>query len=169
MRGTVHKSLKGPCGANYNGGGLFEEAYSHEALEKVLHRNFASERMGYCDTPVMITSYDIERRKTVFLKSRHPDHSELLCAEASRATSVAPTYFQPVNLQWAEQSATLIDGGVFINSPAVSAYAGVRKLFHDEPIAMLSPGTSELPDQSAMTGQDLGRRARNYVLSGLHV
>ena len=100
--------------------------------------------MRDCGMPVMVTSYDIERRKTVFLKSWHADHSELSCAEASRATSAAPTYFEPVNLQWAEQSRTLIDGGVFINSPAVSAYAEARKLFPDEPIAMLSLGTGEL-------------------------
>ena len=125
-------------------GGLFEEAYSHEALEKILHKYFGDKRMGDCGTPVMVTSYDIEARKTVFLKSWHADHSELLCAEASRATSAAPTYFEPVNLQWAEQSRTLIDGGVFINSPAVSAYAEARKLFPDEPIAMLSLGTGEL-------------------------
>jgi len=125
-------------------GGLFEEAYSHEALEKVLHKYFADKRMGDCGTPVMVTSYDIERRKTVFLKSWHPEHCELLCAEASRATSAAPTYFEPVNLQWAEQSRTLIDGGIFINSPAVSAYAEACKLFPDEPISMLSLGTGEL-------------------------
>jgi patatin-like phospholipase/acyl hydrolase len=125
-------------------GGLFEEAYSHEALEQILDKYFGDKRMGDCGTPVMVTSYDIERRKTVFLKSWHADHSELLCAEASRATSAAPTYFEPVNLQWAEQSRTLIDGGVFINSPAVSAYAEARKLFPDEPIAMLSLGTGEL-------------------------
>ena len=125
-------------------GGLFEEAYSHEALEKILHKYFGDRKMRDCGTPVMVTSYDIERRKTVFLKSWHADHSELLCAEASRATSAAPTYFEPVNLHWAEQSRTLIDGGVFINSPAVSAYAEARKLFPDEPIAMLSLGTGEL-------------------------
>ncbi|MCH1609949.1 MAG: patatin-like phospholipase family protein, partial [Luminiphilus sp.] len=125
-------------------GGLFEEAYSHEALEKILHKYFGDKKMSDCGTPVMVTSYDIERRKTVFLKSWHTDHRELLCAEASRATSAAPTYFEPANLQWAEQSRTLIDGGVFINSPAVSAYAEARKLFPDEPIAMLSLGTGEL-------------------------
>jgi len=92
----------------------------------------------------MVTSYDIERRKTVFFKSWHSDHSELSCAEASRATSAPPTYFEPVNLQWAEQTATLIDGGVFINSPAVSAYAEACKLFPDDPIGMLSSGTGEL-------------------------
>ena len=50
-------------------GGLFEEAYSHEALEKILNQYFRDKRMGDCGTPVMVTSYDIERRKTVFLKS----------------------------------------------------------------------------------------------------
>ena len=125
-------------------GGLFEEAYSHEALETILQRYFGEKRLSDCGTPVMVTSYDIEHRKTVFIKSWHSDHSELLCAEASRATSAAPTYFEPMNLEWAEQSRTLIDGGVFINSPAVSAYAEARKLFPDEPIAMLSLGTGEL-------------------------
>ena len=125
-------------------GGLFEEAYSHEALETILQRYFGDKRLSDCGTPVMVTSYDIEHRKTVFIKSWHSDHSQLLCAEASRATSAAPTYFEPVNLEWAEQSRTLIDGGVFINSPAVSAYAEARKLFPDEPIAMLSLGTGEL-------------------------
>ena len=138
-----------------NGGGLFEEVYSHKALEKVLHKYFANKRMGDCGTPVMVTSYDIERRKMVFFKSWHPDHRELLSAEASRATSAPPTYFEPVNLQWAEQTATLIDGGVFINSPAVSAYAEPCKLFPDDLIAMLFLGTGELtrpiPYDAAMT------------------
>jgi len=68
----------------------------------------------------------------------------LLCSDAARATSAAPTYFEPANLQWADESRTLIDGGVYMNSPAVSAYAEARKLFPNEPIAMLSLGTGEL-------------------------
>ena len=47
-------------------------------------------------------------------------------------------------MSWGEESRTLIDGGVFINSPSVSAYAEARKLFPGEPIAMLSLGTGEL-------------------------
>ncbi len=38
----------------------------------------------------------------------------------------------------------MIDGGVFMNSPSVSAYAEARKLFPDEEIALLSIGTGEL-------------------------
>jgi patatin-like phospholipase/acyl hydrolase len=78
------------------------------------------------------------------MKSWHADHAALLCSDAARATSAAPTYFEPANLQWAEKSRTLIDGGVYMNSPAVSAYAEARKLFPNQPIAMLSLGTGEL-------------------------
>ena len=125
-------------------GGIFEEAYSHKALEAVLETYFGDRTMAECGVPAMVTSYDIQNRRTVFMKSWHPDHAALLCSEAARATSAAPTYFEPANLQWADENRTLIDGGVYMNSPAVSAYAEARKLFPDEPIAMLSLGTGEL-------------------------
>ena len=125
-------------------GGIFEEAYSHEALEAVLKHYFGDRTLSECGIPAMVTSYDIQNRRTVFMKSWHADHAALLCSDAARATSAAPTYFEPANLQWAEESRTLIDGGVYMNSPAVSAYAEARKLFPNEPIAMLSLGTGEL-------------------------
>ena len=125
-------------------GGIFEEAYSHKALEAVLEYYFGERTLSESGVPVMVTSYDIQNRRTVFMKSWHRDHAALLCSEAARATSAAPTYFEPANLQWADENRTLIDGGVYMNSPAVSAYAEARKLFPDHPIAMLSLGTGEL-------------------------
>jgi len=125
-------------------GGILEEAYSHEALEAILNQYFGDRALSECRVPTMVTSYDIQHRRTVFLKSWHSDHSGLLCRDAARATSAAPTYFEPANLEWASESHTLIDGGVFINSPSVSAYAEARKLFPDDEIAMLSIGTGEL-------------------------
>ena len=125
-------------------GGILEEAYSHEALEAILDRYFGGRALSACRVPTMVTSYDIQHRRTVFLKSWHGDHSGLLCKEAARATSAAPTYFEPATLEWASESRTLIDGGVFMNSPSVSAYAEAQKLFPDDEIAMLSIGTGEL-------------------------
>ena len=125
-------------------GGILEEAYSHEALETILNRYFGDRALSECRIPTMVTSYDIQHRRTVFLKSWHSDHEGVLCKEAARATSAAPTYFEPATLEWASESRTLIDGGVFINSPSVSAYAEARKLFPDDEIAMLSIGTGEL-------------------------
>lgn len=125
-------------------GGLLEEAYSHEALEHILQKHFADQSLEDCAIPTMVTSYDIQNRGAVFLKSWHHEHKQLLCRDAARATTAAPTYFEPMSLQLADQSKTLIDGGVFVNSPAVSAYAEATKLFPDEPIAMLSLGTGDL-------------------------
>lgn len=92
----------------------------------------------------MVTSYDIQNRRTVFLKSWHGDHQPLLCRDAARATSAAPTYFEPKPLYTGDVVSVLIDGGIFMNSPSVSAYAEARKLFPDDPIAVLSLGTGEL-------------------------
>ena len=125
-------------------GGIFEEAYSHKALEGVLERYFGDATLGDCAIPTMVTSYDIQNRRTVFLKSWHHEHAGLKCSAAARATSAAPTYFEPAMLEWAEEQRTLVDGGVFMNSPSVSAYAEAQKLFPGEPIAMLSLGTGEL-------------------------
>ena len=125
-------------------GGILEEAYSHEVLEGVLGKYFAGATLGDCEVPTMVTSYDIQNRRTVFLKSWHADHQSLLCRDAARATSAAPTYFEPKPLDTGDVASVLIDGGIFMNSPSVSAYAEARKLFPEDPIAVLSLGTGEL-------------------------
>ena len=110
-------------------GGILEEAYSHANLEKILEDYFSAARLGDCRIPTMVTSYDIHARKTVFLKSWQIEHHDILCKDAARATSAAPTYFEPKPLDVDEQERILIDGGIFINSPSVSAYAEAIKLF----------------------------------------
>ena len=125
-------------------GGILEEAYSHEVLEGILGKYFAGATLGDCEVPTMVTSYDIQNRRTVFLKSWHADHQSLLCRDAARATSAAPTYFEPKPLDTGEVASVLIDGGIFMNSPSVSAYAEARKLFPGDSIAVLSLGTGEL-------------------------
>jgi len=125
-------------------GGILEEAYSHQNLEAVLEYYFADAELKDCAVPTMVTSYDIQNRKTVFLKSWHANHAKILCRDAARATSAAPTYFEPKPLDTATSNHILIDGGIFMNSPSVSAYAEARKLFPGEPIKVLSLGTGEL-------------------------
>jgi len=125
-------------------GGILEEAYSHEVLEGILGKYFAGATLGDCEVPTMVTSYDIQNRRTVFLKSWHADHQSLLCRDAARATSAAPTYFEPKPLDTGDAASVLIDGGIFMNSPSVSAYAEARKLFPGDSIAVLSLGTGEL-------------------------
>jgi patatin-like phospholipase/acyl hydrolase len=47
--------------------------------------------------------------------------------DVCRATSAAPTYFETAKVKsLSNVSYALIDGGVFVNNPALSAYSEVR-------------------------------------------
>ena len=84
-----------------NGGGLFEEAYSHGALETILQRCWGekAERLGTCNCDEL----RYRALQNGFIKSWHSDHSELLCAEASRDLG-GTTTLSPL-MEWAEQAA----------------------------------------------------------------
>ena len=125
-------------------GGVLDELYSARPLESALRKYFGGSRLGDNLGLTMVPAYDIEARKTVFLKSWHPDHELILSRDAARATSAAPTYFEPAHVKVGANRQALIDGGVFVNSPAVSAYAEALKLFPGEPLLLLSLGTGEL-------------------------
>ena len=125
-------------------GGVLDELYDHEELEAVLHHYLGDSLLSESLTHVMVTSYDIERRQTVFFKSWRDRFEQVRALDACRATSAAPTYFEPAHVDLDGDVRTLVDGGVFINSPAVSAYAEAIKLFPGEQFQMLSLGTGEL-------------------------
>jgi patatin-like phospholipase/acyl hydrolase len=125
-------------------GGVLDELYSARPLEAALRKYFSDTRLGETLGSTMVPSYDIENRRTVFLKSWHPDHETIKCRDAARATSAAPTFFEPALINVDGDQRALIDGGVFVNSPVVSAYAEGLKLFPDEPLMVVSLGTGEL-------------------------
>ena len=125
-------------------GGVLDELYSAKPLEGALRKYYGRTRLGDTLGSTMVTTYDIEARRTLFLKSWHPDHEAVLCRDAARATSAAPTYFEPALISVQGQARALVDGGVFVNSPVVSAYAEALKLFPGEPLLVVSLGTGEL-------------------------
>lgn len=125
-------------------GGTVEESYDHDALEAILATYFGSTTLGAAVTPAMVTSYNIEARQTVLLKSWQAAHAAIPMRQAARATAAAPTYFEPAQVSWDGQTHPLIDGGVFLNSPVVSAYAEALRRFPGDEIHVLSLGTGEL-------------------------
>lgn len=129
--------------------GTLDETYSADSLEQVLADYFDDTPLAECRCPVMVTAYDIESRETVFLKSFREQHNAIPCAQAARATSAAPTYFEPASVDIGDESRALIDGGIYINAPAVSAYAEALKLFPDDRISLVSLGTGELVEPIA--------------------
>jgi predicted acylesterase/phospholipase RssA len=96
-------------------GGYTDERYDSSGLLAALRRWLGTGRLGDARPPLLLTAYDLECRRAVFL--RGSDHASLV--DAAHASSAAPSYFEPVQLN----GATLIDGGVFAANPAVCAYA----------------------------------------------
>jgi patatin-like phospholipase/acyl hydrolase len=85
--------------------------------------------------PCLITAYEITARNAHFFNSAEAKDPlyNFKVHDIARATSAAPTYFEPALIySQAGQSFSLIDGGVFANNPALCAYAEVRKLKFSE-------------------------------------
>lgn len=111
--------------------GLFNEKISKRNLEKRLDEVFGSLQLKDMTRPCLITSYDICARKAKFFSSHEADMSleNFYVKDVCRATSAAPTYFEPARIKSLYgQEFTLIDGGVFANNPALCAYAEARKI-----------------------------------------
>lgn len=122
-------------------GGLADEKYSAEALEKILESYLGDTMMDAALTRCMVTSYDILGRRPVMIKSWNGGHSVQM-RFAARATSAAPTYFEPVKGLF-NGLKVLVDGGVCVNNPSMCAYAEARRLWPEEEILVVSLGTGE--------------------------
>jgi uncharacterized protein len=97
-------------------GGVVDERYDSAGLVDALTRWLGPGRLADLAPPVLLTAYDIERRRAVFLGT-----SDVTMIDAAHASSAAPSYFEPARVD----GATLVDGGVFATNPAVCAYAQV--------------------------------------------
>ena len=131
-------------------GNLAHEKYPCGGIEQVLLDYFGESRLREAVTDILIPSYEIERSLPFFFRSsmarQRPDY-DFQTRDVARATSAAPTYFQPMKLPAGTNSHhyTLIDGGVFANNPAACALVEARTK-HPEAASYLvvSLGSGEL-------------------------
>lgn len=110
-------------------GGLRDEKYPEQALEKALKDYFGNTKLSELIKPCLITSYDIEKREAKFFTSADAtsDVYDYYVRDVARATSAAPTYFEPARIKSLYGAPfPLVDGGVFANNPALCAYAEAR-------------------------------------------
>jgi predicted acylesterase/phospholipase RssA len=156
--------------------GLFDELYNHAELETVLVEYFGETMLSQALAPLLITTYDIEEQEQRFFKSKYaadePDIYDLPMTVVARATSAAPTYFEPLKISQPGkfEGAALIDGGVVANNPAMCAYVEAPKYFGGErPVMMVSLGTGMLPAQSKrisyQQAKDWGKLG--WILNGI--
>lgn len=106
---------------------LFEPKYSSRGRDEVLAQRLGQARLKEALTEVLVTAYDITARRPRFFRSalaRESVEEDFLMSDVARATSAAPTYFEPVQLHVEGLKApyVLVDGGVFANNPGMCAF-----------------------------------------------
>lgn len=111
--------------------GLFNEKISQKNIEKQLDEVFGKLELKDLIKPCLITSYDISSRKAKFFCSHEAiaPLENFYIKDVCRATSAAPTYFEPAKIKSLyNQEYTFVDGGVYANNPAMCAFAEARKI-----------------------------------------
>jgi uncharacterized protein len=124
---------------------MFRPKYDRAGLDRALQREFGEIVMNDLYTPVCITAHELVEGTTRVIKDDHSPELRwgggLPVWKVAAATSAAPTYFAPVQL---DAEDCHVDGGVWANNPAlVGITEAVRYLERDlSDIRMLSVGTT---------------------------
>lgn len=146
-------------------GGITEHKYDSQALERYLAKSLGETRLSEAVVDVMATAYDLRHRQPYFFKSWKAQGLQLesgesgaqhdfLMRDAARATTAAPTYFEPAAVRNAMAEEFLfVDGGVYANNPAMCAYVSARKLFPEADRIMLVSLSTGLPDIRLPAGE----------------
>lgn len=127
--------------------GLRAAKYPSSGIEAVLGQYFGEARLKEALVEVLVTAYDLEKRDAFFYRRRRARADaryDVPMRVAARATSAAPTYFEPLLVPWPDDRDVLVDGGVFANNPALCAYAEARQTLArggPEDILLVSLGT----------------------------
>lgn len=113
-------------------GGILDEKYRAKELEQTLLKYFEDKQLSEVLKPCLVPAYDMANRRAHFFTSveagRKAEDNYFL-RDIARATSAAPTYFEPVLVKPVKgNSKAFIDGGVFANNPAMCAYAEARNI-----------------------------------------
>jgi uncharacterized protein len=111
-------------------GGWIDERYEDDGLDAALERYLGDALLSDALTDVLVTAYDIHDRFAFFFRSqraRNDPAYDFPLVQVARATSAAPSYFEPAQVTDRAGARTypLIDGGVYAVNPSMCAYADV--------------------------------------------
>ena len=126
---------------------LLDEKYEAKGLESVLQEYFGDAPLSTAVTETLVTSYELETREPWFFarhKARKDPGWDFPMRFVARATSAAPTYFEPEKLTTTKPHGGLVDGGVYANNPAMCAYVETKQLHPDaDDVLVVSLGTGQ--------------------------
>lgn len=123
--------------------GLLDEKYDGGALDRALERFLSDKRLRDARPDLVVPAYDTAEPGPYFFKTGKardtPETDDFPLSVVARATSAAPTYFEPLEAG----PRSLIDGGVFAVNPAMSAYAEVARHHPNAEVLLVSLGTGQ--------------------------
>jgi patatin-like phospholipase/acyl hydrolase len=126
---------------------LLDEKYEAGGLESVLKDYFGDARLKDAAAEVLVTSYELETREPWFFarhKARSDAANDFDMRFVARATSAAPTFFEPLRLDTTKPPGGLVDGGVYANNPSMCGYVEAKKLHPDlDEFLVVSLGTGQ--------------------------
>ena len=127
--------------------GLADEKYGANGLESVLQEYFGDVPLSKAVTETLVTSYELETREPWFFarhKAQKDPANDFPMRFVARATSAAPTFFEPEELTTTKPPGGLVDGGVYANNPAMCAYVETMDLHPDaDEVLVVSLGTGQ--------------------------
>ena len=137
---------------------LFGPLYEPDGLSDVLSEQFGDVVFASSRRNLLVTAYSIDPRDAVLFRGgpiyenqkEGERYGMIKVRDAIMASSAAPTFFPPHKVETPDGklSWTAIDGGVYVNDPAMVAVAEARRLFPGDELRVVSLGT--------------GRQTRNY-------
>jgi len=113
--------------------GFAADRYEVGELERLLKLYLGNAKLSELLKPCLIPTYNLELAATYFFCSHdHADRvdpaREFFARDVCRATSAAPSYFEPATIFSASKvQHSCVDGGVFANNPTLCAIAEVGK------------------------------------------
>ena len=129
--------------------GIVNVKYDPEGLESIFEKYFGKSELKGLLKPSLIPVYDLSRGKNYFFRQQKalisPRHN-FYVKDLLRGATSALSYFPPSQISTVNglEHRCFIDGGVFANNPALSAYAEFRyhnSNLHAKDTMMLSLGT----------------------------
>ncbi|MEH1861779.1 MAG: patatin-like phospholipase family protein [Nostoc sp.] len=131
------------------GPGKTSSQHSEEGIETFLKKELGREtKLADLRKAVGVYTYDLRANRALMLSNKEARTQgveigraeRIKLWEAARATAAAPTYFPAIEID----GMLLIDGGVYINNPALDLYLYAREIFPSaQKYLMISLGTGE--------------------------
>ena len=128
-------------------GGLISAKWSVKPAEELLKSYFGDLTMRDAVKDIVITSFDTKTKTffpfSTFIAKKSNLYNRKMW-EAGRATTAAPTYFKPFELDlqgWAQL--VLVDGAIGANNPGILGVMEAKKIYPNREYELVSLGTGK--------------------------